>query len=471
MSDSRLDRRTFLKASASTAAGLTIAATLPKDVLGANDRLRVALIGCGGRGNYLLDELLKNAEAANVEVAALCDVWTVNLERTRARLATKQKAVPKTFARYADVLAMPDLDALLIATPDFAHTPILIDATKAKKDVFVEKPLATVLDQAKQAMTLVREQRTIVQVGTQRRSDRRHQAGAKFIQSGVIGKVTEVAAAWHDAAPRWARPFDDVRAADVDWEQYLMYLPKEPFNAARFRRWHFYKDFTSGTPALLGSHLMDVGYWFMDDPLPTSVTAHGGVYIWKDGREHADTIDCALEFPKGFLLTYQTRLGNKSPIPEVQFFGSKGTFDTESWTARGEGGGEGALTERITIPRAQPGGGLPEPTVVTAAAAAADRRGVSASASGAATNGGAAGNAAAGGAAAPAAGGLTQNDMRVEGEGHVRNWLDCVRSRATPNAPIDVGYAHSVAGIMCLKAWDSGRRQRYDAAKMEIVPG
>jgi predicted dehydrogenase len=435
MKGSRKGRREFLKASAATAAGATVVSALPTTVLGANERLRVGLIGCGSRGNYLLGETLKSAAALNVEVVGLCDVWRVNLERTATRLASQQAAKPRTFARYQDLLAMPGLDAVIIATPDFAHTPILIDALKAKKDAFVEKPMATVLDHANEAVRLVQETKAIVQVGTQRRSDRRHHEGAKLIQSGILGTVSEVEAAWHDAAPRWARDYSDVREADVDWAQYLMFLPKEPFNPARFRRWHLYKDFTTGTPALLGSHLIDVAIWFMDDPLPRSAVASGGVYVWKDGREHADTIDCVLEYPKGFLINYSTRLGNKHPVPEVVFYGTKGTFDTESWTARGAGGGEGALTASVTVPKPS------APTVMPVAASG-------------------------GGDTA-----LAQPDPRVEGEGHVRNWLECVRSRSRPNAPIEVGYAHSVAGILCFKAWETGRRHVYDPVKKVILPG
>lgn len=433
MSHESKGRRDFIRASAATAAGITLAAALPRRALGANDRLRVGLIGCGSRGNYLLDETLKAAAALNVEVVALCDVWKVNLEKTVARLAAKQPGRPRTFARYAELLALPDLDAVIIATPDFAHTPVLIDALKAGKDAFVEKPMATVLDHAKAAVRLVDEKKAIVQVGTQRRSDRRHHEGAKLIQSGILGTVSEVEAAWHDAAPRWARDYSDVREQDVDWEQYLMFLPREPWSAVRFRRWHLYKDFTVGTPGLLGSHLIDVALWFMDDPLPKSAVAHGGVYVWKDGREHADTMDCVLGYPKGFIINYSTRLGNKHAVPEVVFYGSKGTFDTGSWTARGEGGGEGALKASVTIEK---------PAAVTRVATTASTDA-----------------------------GLAVPDQRVEGEGHVRNWLECVRSRARPNAPIEVGYAHSVASIMCFKAWETGQRQIYDPVKMEIVPG
>jgi predicted dehydrogenase len=440
-------RREFIRKSAATAAGLTMTAALPRNILGANDRLRIGLIGCGGRGNYLLGETLRAAGELNVEVAALCDVWRVNLEKTAARLAAAQPNKPKTFARFMDLLSVPDLDGVIIATPDFAHTPILIEAARLKKDAFVEKPMATVLDHANAAVRLVRENKTIVQVGTQRRTERRHQEAARLIQSGILGKVTEVEAAWHDAAPRWARDYSHVQAADVDWDQYLMFLPKEPFSAARFRRWHLYKDFTVGTPGLLGAHLIDVGIWFMDDPLPVSAVSHGGVYVWKDGREHADTQESLLEYPKGFLLKYATRLGNNHPVPEVIFYGTKGTFDTESWTARGAGGGTEALKEPVTVPK-------PEGKATAAAAAGSD--GGSAQA-GRGSNGG------------PSVDqGQTQLDQRVEGEGHVRNWLECVRSRKEPNAPVEVGYAHSVASIMCFKAWESGRRQVFDAARKEI---
>jgi predicted dehydrogenase len=433
-----MDRRRFIKHSVSGAAAIGLTASLPAVTMaripGANARLRIGLIGCGGRGNYLMEQVLRHSQRENVEIAALCDVWKVNLERTKANLARRQAAPARTFARYSELLAMPGIDAVIIATPDFAHTPILIDATKRGKDVFVEKPMATRLDHANEAVRLVQQTKNIVQVGNQRRSDPRHHAGAKLIQSGVLGTISEVDAAWHDAAPRWARDYSDVRAEDVDWEQYLMYLPKEPFRPERFRRWHFYKDFTVGTPALLGAHLIDVGIWFMDDPLPVSAVAHGGVYVWKDGREHADTLDCILEYPKGFMLTYSTRLGNALPRPEVVFHGTKGTFDTESWTARGDGGGAGKLSRPIVVPAvADMASAAPVQTGNTVASA--------------------------------------MNDPRVSGDDHVLNWLQCIRSRATPNAPVEIGYAHTLASIMCYESWVSGRRQKFDAATRTVRPG
>lgn len=403
-----MNRRNFLHGSA---ASFAAARMIPSRALGANDRLRIGLIGCGGRGNALLEQLLRCAPSHNLEVSALCDVWSVNLERARASLTSRQPTEVRTFRRYGDLLSRNDIDAVVIATPDFAHTQILLDAARNRKDAYVEKPMSTVIDQANEAVRTVNQARTVVQVGVQRRSDPRHQAGAQLMRGNPIGTITEVEVAWHDAAPRWARDYSDVRAADVDWEQYLMFLPRETFRPERFRRWQFYKDFTQGTPALLGAHLIDVAVWFMEDPLPQTAVAHGGVYAWKDGREHPDTLECAIQYPKGFLLRYATRLGNKHAVPEVTFMGSRGTFDTMSWTASGEGGGEGAITQHVTIP-------------------------------------------------APAA---------VTGDEHMINWLECLRSRARTNAPVEVGYAHSVASMLCFQSWTTGRRQSFDAAARTIA--
>jgi len=401
-------RREFILTSTQGAAGLAVTAKSTSRIIGANERIRLALIGCGGRGNYLLSSILQLAHENNVEVIGLCDVWKVNLEETSSRLKKATGSNPRVTSRYPELLEAGDVDAVIIATPDFAHTPILIDAMEAGKDAFVEKPMATRMEHARKALQVSQQREPIVQVGTQRRSDPRYQKAAKLIQSGILGKVTEIEAGWHDCRPRWAREFGHVKREDVDWEQFQMFLARRPFSAERFRRWHLFKDYTVGTPGLLGSHLIDVATWFMDSSLPKSAVAHGGVYIWNDGREHADTLDCIIEYPEGFILDYSTRLGNRFPVHDqdrpipTTFHGIKGTFDTESWTARPEGGGKPSLAEEIHV----------------------------------------------------------GNDGN-EGD-HVLNWIECLRSRSQPNAPVSVGYSHSVASIMCFLAWESGRKQYYD---------
>jgi len=409
-------RRDFLRTSVQGAAGLAVSARSASRVLGANDRIRLGLIGCGGRGNYLLSQILQLSQAHNLEISALCDVWKKNLDSTSARLRKETGAKAITTSRFSELTRSGGIDAVVIATPDFAHTPILIDAMESGKDAYVEKPMATRMDHARKALQISREKELVVQVGTQRRSDPRYHQGAKLIQSGVLGKITEVEAGWHDCRPRWARDFSEVVEKDVDWEQYQMFLERRPFSAERFRRWHLFKDYTVGTPGLLGSHLIDVATWFMDSGLPRSAVAHGGVYIWKDGREHADTLDCIIEYPEGFIVNYSTRLGNRSPnhlrdspIPTT-FHGIKGTFDTVSWSARPDGGGEDAISEEIHIEdEGRPGN-------------------------------------------------------------HVLNWVECLRSRLAPNAPVEAGFAHSVASIICFMAWESGRKQVYDPVRQRIIP-
>ncbi len=402
-----------MKSTAAGAAALALGGSIPRPVLGANDRIRIGLIGCGDRGNDLMDVVADLGADHNVEVAALCDVWTVNLERAAARLAERQPSKPVTAARYGELLARDDIDGVLIVTPDFSHGPILVDALSAGKDVYVEKPMSTEMVYANQAVRLVNEGDAVVQVGTQFRSEPRHQAAAEILRTGILGNVTDVETAYHDNRPRWLRDYSDVAAADVDWQQFLMHLPDEPFDPSRFRQWQLYRDFTVGTVGLLGSHRIDAAHWFMGDPVPTSAVANGGVYVWKDGREHADTVDMVFTYPSGWILEYSTRLGNSFPVPNVRMYGTKGTFDTTTWEIRGAGGGEDALQETITVPP-------------------------------------------------------VDGNMGVE---HVRNWIECMRTRQTPNAPVDVGFAHSVAGILGFQALETGSRYVFDADRKEVGPG
>ena len=409
MSKKGQNRRDFLGRSAAGMAGLAVSGLGPTSrVLGANDRISIGLIGCGGRGNDRMRRARAVAKELNLDFTAVCDVWRKNRVQTAARVKEWTGKDPFSCSRHADLLARSDVDAVIIATPDHAHTPILIAAVRAGKDAYCEKPMAVRFEDAVEALKAVRETKRVVQIGTQRRSDGKHIAGAKLIQSGVLGKISEVETCWHDCNPRWARAYGDVKEEDVDWEQYLMYLPKRSFDPRRHRCWHLYKDYTVGTPGLLGSHTIDVGTWFMEDPLPETAVAHGGIYVWKDGREHADTIECLFGYPKGFMLTYSTRLGNNKMGAEAIFYGTKGTFDTKSWTVSPVGG---RANERV------------------------------------------------------------KEEIKVKPErgiDHVRNWIECLRSRKDPNAPIEAGYAHSVASIMAFRAWESGRRQLYVPATQEI---
>ena len=134
--------------------------------------------------------------------------------------------------------------------------------------------------------------------------------------------------------PSWSRPVDMVRPEEVDWDQYQVYLPKRAFDPVRYRCWQLFYEHTTGLVGLLGSHMIDVGLWFMDDPVPTSAVALGGNLTWKDGREISDTAEYVFEFPKGWILTFSSRLGSGPEIDYEVFHGRERTLDSRDWTSR-----------------------------------------------------------------------------------------------------------------------------------------
>ena len=407
MSETPMPRRDFLAAGVGLAA---VVASSRTPVLGANERIRLGVIGCGSRGTYLLNEALA-AEPGRLEVVALCDVWSVNRERMAALVAQKlpgQK--PTLVSRHQELLAMPGIDAVIIATPDFAHTGVLIDAVRAGKDAFVEKPLSATLQDAVDALDAVEKTDRIVQVGTQRRSSARFLAAAEYVKSGALGPITKIETAWNRNVPSWARPVDGIMRADVNWEQYQMALPTREWDPVRFRCWHWYYEYTTGLVGLLGSHMIDVALWFMDDPYPVSAVAIGGNFAWKDGRQISDTAEYVFEFPKGWLLTFSSRLGSGPETDFEVFYGKERSLDTRDWISR---------PAANTRPKDARDYTLPEPTGPE--------------------------------------------------RSHMGNFLDCCRSRKTPNAPIQVGYAHAVACCLGREAERTGRRMRYDHATRRIV--
>jgi predicted dehydrogenase len=421
MSRQPLDRREFLAAGAGLAAA---AIASPRSVLGAprqargapssprgaNDRIGIGIVGCGSRGTYLLNEAIA-ADAAGIEIVGLCDVWSVARDRLAGVLAEKLPTQrPKLVARHEDLLRLPGLDAVVIATPDFGHPAVLIDAIAAGKDAFVEKPLSARLEDAVAAFDAVEKSDRIVQVGTQRRSSPRFRAAAEYVKSGALGPICKVETAWNRNVASWARPVDMIKPGDVDWTQYQMYLPKRDFDPVRYRCWQWYYEYTTGLVGLLGSHMIDVALWFMDDPFPSSAVALGGRFTWKDGRETSDTAEYVFDFPKGWMLTFSSRLGSGPESDFEVFYGKERTLDSRDWVSRPAAHTRGPGATEFTLPK--PVG---------------------------------------------------------KERSHVGNWIDCMRTRRTPNAPIQAGYAHAVACCLGREAERTGRRVRYDVATRRIL--
>jgi predicted dehydrogenase len=405
-----VSRRGFLGAAALAGGGL-----LSARAAGANDRLSLGLIGAGDRGTALLGQVLGLAKAQNVEVTAVCDVWRVNREKAASRVRAASGREPRTFTRFGDLLALKDVGAVVIATPDFAHAPILLAALKAGKDAYVEKPMALDVGEASEALDLARAGTRVVQAGTQYRSHGGYHAAARALAAGAVGTSNRVTAQANFNGARWARPFADCKEADVDWPAYLFNRPARPFDPKQLRRWQLYRDFTNGLPGLWMSHYADAVHLLTGAKYPSAAVALGGVYAWKDGREHADTIHAALDYPEGFLFDWGMGLGNAAGT-RFRVHGTRGTLDL---------GTNYAAPSDVTI--------TPE-----------------------------------GGPRASRSARKVPSDPSPD---HMANWLECLRTRQRPRADIQYGHQHAVATILTAAALETGRRQRYDPARREVRPG
>lgn len=394
-----LTRRELISTAAASAAAL--AGTGP------NERINIGLIGAGSRGKYHLDDLAR-LKSENLAVTAVCDVYTANREAAAARAEKEFGVKPRQTTRYQEVLESPQVDAVIIAAPDFTHSEILEQAVKAKKDAYCEKPMGVDFAEAKRAYLAVKRSDRVVQIGTQRRSDAKMIGCARFVQSGILGKVTRVDMQVHFQEPRWRRDYHHIRDTDVDWPQFLMKRSDRAFDARRFREWQLFRDYTNGIPGLWMSHYIDLVPWFLGDPYPRSVVSSGGVFLWKDGRETEDVFHALLDYPKDFLVSFAMSLTNGSGIRN-EWYGTRGVLDAETMRITGAGSkGSDRVQEEIRIE--------PEPV-----------------------------------------------------EPHMQNFLRCLRSRETPRADIQAGFSHAVAGCMAAEAFRTGRRIRFDPDKLEMM--
>ncbi len=308
MSEKIVTRRKFLERGLLGAAALGAGPLAGERAPGANDRISIGIIGCGDRGSALMREIQALARDQDAEIAAVCDVWKVNLARAAAAVKGWFGREPRQFTRFGELLGLADVHAVVIATPDFAHTPILIAALKAGKDAYVEKPMALEAAEANEALDLARQGRRVVQVGTQKRSGGAYRAAARELAAQVLGPISRVSAAVCFNEARWARSFADCQESDVDWEAYLFNRPKRPFDPKLLRRWQLYRECTNGMSGLWMSHYADAVHFLTGAKYPSTAVAHGGIYAWKDGREHADTFHALLDYPEGFLFRVQQEI-------------------------------------------------------------------------------------------------------------------------------------------------------------------
>jgi len=447
-------RRDFMKASIAGAAGiaLTSRASSYARILGANDRVRVAFVGPGDRSrDALIPAFLKLANELNFEPVAVCDIWNkrrdegadfiaAHADKLKVPIGGEQLAK----ARNTDELySMKNVDAVIIATADFQHAFHCMEAVRAGKDVYVEKPFANTMSDARAALKLVSGSKQIVQVGTQRRSTPSYMRANEFIRSGKFGDIVMAEMTWNVNQPgRWRRPnvVPLLKEQDTDWKRFLINRPFESFDARKYLEFRLFWPYSSGIPDQWMVHQIDTVHWFTGYNHPTSVVANGGIYMWRDGRKNFDTMTAVFDYGdaakggKGFQLVYSSRQTNSAGGTKEIYYSNGGSLNLDT----NKVGPEGGLREKEAKAMGKEAFLLPSTS-------------------------------------------LTQETVKAETDAntgadnstvaHMRNWMDCVRSRKTPNADIHAAYNHSVALCMTIAALQTGKRITFDDAKQDVVIG
>jgi predicted dehydrogenase len=313
--DMSVDRRDFIR----TATAATAATALSYSrILGANERVRLGLIGCGSRGVGDMNNFLK---LGNVDAVALCDVYAAQVD-----VARKSAPNAKVCTEHRQMLDMKDVDAVIIGVPDHWHTPITIDALNAGKDVYVEKPLTLRIEEGPEIVKAARVNNRICQVGMQQRSGKHYiQAKQDYFDTGKLGKITLVRTWWHGNTFHLRRAPESLKTkpADLDWGKFLGPVSWRDYDAQQYYNWRAYLDFGGGQITDLFTHWIDVVHMFMGQDIPLAASASGGVYNYKDGRTAPDTINVLLEYPKEFTATFEATLVPSITGAAIEFCGTE----------------------------------------------------------------------------------------------------------------------------------------------------
>jgi predicted dehydrogenase len=303
-------RRNFL--AAMTAASYT-------RVWGANERVNLGLIGCGGRGTGVMGTFQKTER---VNVTAVCDVYAERIDR-----AIQRATGAKGYGDHRKLLESKDVDAVLIATPDHWHAGTAIDALNSGKDVYVEKPLTLTIEEGPRIVKAARVNNRICQVGMQQRSGSHYlQAKEEYIKSGKLGKITLARTWWHGNGAHLQKAPASLaqKPSNLDWARFLGPVKWRDWDPQQFWNFRAYLDFGGGQVTDLFTHWIDVVHMFMDQDNPVSAVAAGGIYQYRDGRTAPDTINVLLEYPTGWTATFEATLAPGLTGAAVEIVGTEG---------------------------------------------------------------------------------------------------------------------------------------------------
>ncbi|MEW6234956.1 MAG: Gfo/Idh/MocA family oxidoreductase [Candidatus Omnitrophota bacterium] len=427
-----MTRREFVTASTAGAGAFALGAVfVPPAAFGANDRLRLGIVGAGIRGQALMKWAHKLEDSHNVQWTAVCDIWTQRRHAAAKKIESWNQKPAAQYRTLDDLCAQEDTDAVLIATADFQHPYHAAKAVLAGKDIYVEKPFGCDFDQIKKAWQIIKASGCVAQMGTQSRGRGVYFGARDFIQSGGLGRVTyaEISDCAFQQYWRIKDCESSIKPEDTDWREFLAYLDPEEYhwNPRHYREFRLFWPFSSGCFCQWMSHRIDLVNLALDS-IPRCAVALGGVYLWQDGRTNPDTVQCLLEYPGGTMAAYHMRMGNKANSRGIYLYGTHGMVDLQTGTVSSSGGEGAVLCEN-------PGASTPEFHIDKSKLIPEKT--------------------------------LFPSPPDVD---HLGDFFDCVRRRRQPRADVDAGYAHATATIMANMAYRTGRRIEYDAEKMELRP-
>jgi len=408
------NRRDFLVNSmrGAAGAGLTLTAAQYNSILGANDRVRLGIIGPGARGQELMKGFLK---VPNVEFIAAADVYT----RRHSEAKNLAPAI-QTFSEYRRLLDLKDVDAVIVATPLHCHTRHFLDTLSAGKDLYCEKTMTWSIDEAESCLAAARRSKSVIGIGLQHQSTGELADAKQWIKDGIVGKITQVES-WMSrntprGKPQWLRSVpDDCTAANVDWKAFLNGRQMRPFDGNKFINWRLFWEFSGGNVTENMIHQIAFIMRALDLPLPVSAYMSGGVYSEKDGREVPDTIAVTLDFPNDLLVTWQSTFSNSRYGAGERILGTHGTIERLMGSTDMV---SGRSTSGIRY--------YPEK---------ANRA----------------------------------DGVLIEGQApdqnHFANFIDCVRTRKEPNAHVEIGYRSAIAAHMSNQSYRRKERVTLETAR------
>lgn len=442
-------RRAFIKQSTKAAAGvyfgsLAFSAKSYGRILGANDRVQIGIVGFSDRfKNSLLPGFLSNYKELNFDIIAVSDIWKIRREEGGSYLQQKMDHPIKQYLNNEALYNSKTVDGVIISTADFQHALHTIEAVKGGCDTYTEKPFAETMDDAIATLKAVRQSDKIVQIGSQRRSGANYKAAADFVQQGKFGEVTMVELTWNVNQPgRWRRPalVAKIREEDTDWKRFLLNRPFENWDPRKYLEYRLFWPYSSGMPGQWMSHQIDTVHWFTGLPHPRSVVANGGIYQWKDGRRNWDTTTAVFDYgpaddlTKGFQVTFSSRMHNGDEHPAELYYSNGGELNLITNKISAKGGLEKRFADEMNLKQnLLPSIDLVKENITVVASA------------------------------------NTGGDALTTA--HMRNWMQCVLSRKQPNAPVEAGYAHSIANIMTNAAIHTGQKASFDKATQQVMAG